>query len=188
VRAPTHLLQADILFDFRHVAGDAALSRELREFVTAEAARNPRFVRDLYGIENDHRVALGWFGLLSKEEDEESRPGMINLKMRGTLPLVEAARLLALKAGIGATSTRARLDALAAKGVIKPTDHDYLVGAYHHITRLLLRNQIEDHRAGRPMTDYVPEAAFTKRERDYLVRSFRAIETLRAALSEEVSA
>jgi signal-transduction protein with cAMP-binding, CBS, and nucleotidyltransferase domain len=186
-RAPSHLLQADILFDFRHVAGDASLTRALRDFVTSEVSRNPRFVRDLFGIESDHRVALGWFGSLSKEEGEDHRPGMINLKMRGTLPLVEAARLLALKAGISSTSTRARLDALRAKGVIEPADCDYLIGAYNHIARLLLRNQIEDCHAGRPMTDYVAEASLGKRDKDYLVTCFRAIDALRGKLSEEVS-
>lgn len=182
-RAPMHLLQADILFDFRHIAGAPELSRELREHATATAAKSPQFVRDLLGIGSDHRVALGWFGVLSKEEDENSRPGMINLKMRGTLPLVDAARLLALSAGIPETSTRARLERLTAVGRLEPQDRDYLIAAQRNITRILLSRQIADFRAGRAICDYVPESALSKMDKEQLVAGLRSIETLRATLA-----
>ena len=52
-------------------------------------------------IESDHAVA-----------------GVMNLKLRGTLPLVEGARLLALKAGIPATASLAR----STVSVVAPTD------------------------------------------------------------------
>ena len=73
---------------------------------------------------------------------------MVNLKLRGTLPLVEGTRLLALKAGIPATSTLARLAALKERGALNAADHDDLAGAFQHITHLLLRQQLEDFRAG----------------------------------------
>jgi CBS domain-containing protein len=133
------LMNCDIFFDFRHVFGDPALAEELRATVTEAAPRNPQFLRDIFMIEADHTVALGWFGRLRQESDAGYRHGLVNLKLRGTLPLVEGTRLLALKAGIPATSTIARLDALRQAGAINATDQDYLTDAFCHITRLLLR-------------------------------------------------
>jgi CBS domain-containing protein len=126
-------------------------------------------------IESDHAVALGWFGGVRQESDGKDRRGVMNLKLRGTLPLVEGARLLALKAGIPATATLARLDSLKQKGTINPADHDDLAEAFHLITRLLLRQQIEDFRAEREVDDWVPEARLSQREKERLVTSFRAI-------------
>ena len=89
-------------------------SNELRDFVTEMGARNPGFLKDMFSIQEDHTVALGWFGRL-ETETVDGRKGLINLKYRGTLPLVESARLLALKHGIPATSTFERLIRTARK-------------------------------------------------------------------------
>lgn len=179
------LMNCDIFFDFRHVFGDPALAEGLRAAVTDLAAGHPQLLRDIYMIESDHAVALGWFGRLRRENDADGRRGLINLKLRGSLPLVEGARLLALKAGIPETATLARLKSLKQSGAINSADHDDLAEAYRHIAGLLLRQQIEDFGAGRKVDDYVPEARLSPREKDHLVASFRAIEKLRATLKFE---
>jgi signal-transduction protein with cAMP-binding, CBS, and nucleotidyltransferase domain len=185
-RADYHLLQADVLYDFRCVAGDESLAAELRNRITEAAKGNLAFIKDLYRIESDHRVALGWFGRLTKEADLDDRPGHINLKMRGSLPLVEGARLMALKAGVAETSTIDRLARLNALGLLTAEDEDYLTGAFALIGRLLLLQQIRERRAGLPVTDYVSEASLTRRERDHLVDCFRAIESMRSSLRSDL--
>jgi signal-transduction protein with cAMP-binding, CBS, and nucleotidyltransferase domain len=179
------LMNCDIFFDFRHVFGEPALSNALRAAIVDIGPKNPQFLRDIFMIEADHAVALGWFGRLREETDGIDRHGVVNLKLRGTLPLVEGARLLALKAGIPATATLARLDGLKERGAINAADHDDLTEAFRHITRLLLRQQIEDFKAGREVDDYVPQARLSPREKERLVASFRAIEKLRATLKLE---
>lgn len=186
-RTEQQLLLTDILLDFRHAWGDVALTQKLREAVTSAINRKPRFLKDLFSIEADHKVALGWFGGLSKERDDFDRPGYMNLKMRGTLPLVEAARLMCLKAGLGADTTRARLDALRDKGLLDRAAHDYLTNAYALISRLLLREQIACLRSGLEVNDLVPENSLTRREKDQLVASFKQIETLRSGLKLDLS-
>jgi signal-transduction protein with cAMP-binding, CBS, and nucleotidyltransferase domain len=184
-REPEMLLNCDIFFDFRHAYGDAGLSDKVREHVTKALSRHPQFLRHLFMIEADHSVALGWFGQLRKEREEADREGVINLKLRGKLPLVEGARILALKAGITATSTLGRLDALKERGAIHPTDHANLTKAFHVLTHLLLRQQLEDFAAGIEVGDLVPEARLTQDERAELIASFRAIEALREVLKME---
>jgi signal-transduction protein with cAMP-binding, CBS, and nucleotidyltransferase domain len=186
-RTETQLLLSDILVDFQHVWGDATLSQALRRHIMQEIGRNPTFVRDLFTIEADHGAALGWFGRLRSERDKQDRPGMINLKLRGSLPLVEAARLLSLRAGLPETSTLARLDGLVAKGTLHPEDHDNLKDAFGFISRLLLRQQVEDFAAGREVGDFVPEARLSKRERDHLVTCLRGIVNVRSTLEADLA-
>jgi signal-transduction protein with cAMP-binding, CBS, and nucleotidyltransferase domain len=150
-------------------------------------AESPTFVRDLFTIEAGHGAALGWFGRLRSERDRQDRPGMINLKLRGSLPLVEAARLLSLKVGLPETSTLARLDALLAKGALHPDDHDNLRDAFEFISRLLLRQQVEDFASGREISDFVPEERLSKREKDHLVTCLRGIVNVRDTLEADLS-
>jgi CBS domain-containing protein len=187
-RTETQLLLSDILVDFQHVWGDAALSRSLRRHVMEAIAESPTFVRDLFSIEADHGAALGWFGRLRSERDKQDRPGMINLKLRGSLPLVEAARLLSLRAGLPETSTLARLDGLLAAGALHPDDHDNLKDAFQFISQLLLRQQVEDAASGREIGEFVPEERLSKREKDHLVTCLRSIVNVRTLLEADLAA
>jgi signal-transduction protein with cAMP-binding, CBS, and nucleotidyltransferase domain len=186
-RTETQLLLSDVLVDFQHVWGDAALSQTLRHHVMQAIAESPTFVRDLFAIEADHGAALGWFGRLRSERDKQDRPGMINLKLRGSLPLVEAARLLSLRAGLPETSTLARLDGLLAKRAIHPEDHANLKDAFQFISHLLLRQQVEDAAAGREIGDFVPEERLSKPEKDRLVACLRSIVNVRATLEADLA-
>lgn len=187
-RSPATLRYCDIFFDFAHGFGDDGRSEALREFVTHMGASNPGFLKDMFTIQRDHKVAIGWFGRLLTETDEEGRPGMINLKYNGTLPLVEAVRLLALKHGIEDTSTLARLERLRERDAINDDQHDYLAGGLNLITRLLLRQQLVDFRSkDKKVTNFVPKSSLSKREKEYLSDCFRAIQDLRGRLASEFS-
>lgn len=185
-RVPIHLLQADVLLDVRHVDGDPALTRAVREHMIATASRAPGFVKALRSIESDHGVAVGWFGL-KQEVDDEDRDGVVNLKMRGTLPLVEGARLMALRVGAMETSTLARLGRVRAAGRLAADDHDYLVHGFDVIGRILLAQQVADIRIGRKPTDYVPLEALTRRQRDSLYACLKAVDAWRSVTAEELA-
>ncbi len=180
---------ADIFFDFVPVYGAGAMAAELRDHVTA-TTRQPFFLREMFRLDEEFGVALGLFGRLITDRHEGPNRGKLNLKLTGTLPLVDAVRTMALAEGVAETSTRARIDALAAKGVLDADEQDYLIGAYRHITGLLLRQQLADFEAGRPVGNHVAKTAMSRRERDMLIDAFRAIrrfrERLRAELSGEV--
>jgi signal-transduction protein with cAMP-binding, CBS, and nucleotidyltransferase domain len=109
----------------------------------------------------------------------------MNLKHTGTLPLVEAMRLLVLREGIEAISTLERMDALMDKGVLNNDEHDYLAGAYRHISHMLLRQQIADFKSGRKVTNFVSPKTLSQRERNMLVDGFKAIRALRQRVHSE---
>ena len=167
---------ADIFFDFRCGYGVEEMAEELRDLVTEMARSSPAFLSELQREAQRAGVALGWFGRLATERHKEEHLGKINLKHRGTLPLVSNLRLLSLRAGIKATSTRARLDALHELNILGKDEWDYLRGAFGHITAMLLRQQIADFKAGAKVGNYVPPDRLSERETDMLVDSLRAIE------------
>jgi signal-transduction protein with cAMP-binding, CBS, and nucleotidyltransferase domain len=146
---------------------------------------SPAFLKALYLDGEEYGVALGWFGRFITEKSNPDHLGKINLKHTGTLPLVQATRLLALRAGVPAVSTTQRLEELSKAGVIDSDAYDRLTAAFGHITRLLLRQQIADFKAGNPTSNYVHPNTLRERERDMLVDSFRAIEALRERLKSD---
>ena len=166
---------ADIFFDFQGAFGELGYAEELRAAVTEMAKASPGFLRALYDESDRVSVALGWFGRLLGQKDQHGR---INLKHRGTLPLVSNLRLFALSHGVPATSTLGRIDALRSMDVLNRNEADYLSGAFTHITGLLLRQQLADFRAGKDVGNFVHPDALSKRERDILVDSLKAIEDL----------
>lgn len=187
-RSPATLRYCDIFFDFAHGYGVAGYADQLRAHVTELGTRNPGFLKDMFAIQRDHNVALGMFGRILTESDASGRTGMINLKYNGTLPLVEAVRLLALKHGIPETSTFERLKGLREADAIDDDQYDYLTGGLNLITRLLLRQQLADFRSEeKKVTNFVPKSSLSKRELEYLADCFRAIRDLRGRLSSEFS-
>jgi CBS domain-containing protein len=185
-RAKVALQLCDILFDFQSVFGQHELAETLRSTVLELIRRNPGFLRDMFGVQSEHRAALGWFNRLVTERDPEHR-GKINLKYSGTLPLAEAVRVLALRHGVRATGTLERIEALAGLGQFKTNERDYLEGAYAHTTGLQLRQQIRDYDAGRAIGNFVDPADLTERETDMLKDGFRAINEFRDRLRGELT-
>lgn len=177
---------ADIFFDFTAVHGEGALAHELREHVTA-AAHRPFFLREMFELDSVHQVALGPFNRLLVDREEGPDKGKLDLKLTGTLPLVGAARIGALANRIPDTSTMARIEALHRKGFLDADERDSLAGAFSHITGLVLRQQIRDHSAGKPVGNHVAPSDISKRERDMLVNGFKAIKGLRKRIHMELT-
>jgi CBS domain-containing protein len=179
----------DIFFDYRIAWGEQRLADELREHVTKIAHTSPMFLRQMYEDDVEHRVALGVMGGLFQrfvtETENKDHLGELNLKHTGTLPLVEAIRLLSLREGIEQVSTLGRMEALHKKGVLDNDEYDYLIGAFRHICRLLLRQQIKDFKAEDDVSNYVDPDSLSEREKDILVDSFKAIRELRGRVKGE---
>ncbi len=170
---------ADIFFDFCGAYGEVQWAAELRETVTEMAKASPAFLRGVSEEISGAHVALGWFGHFLTEKSDPDHRGEVNLKYRGTLPLVSNLRLLALAHGVSATGTRERIDQLHDAGVLNNDERDYLAGAFRHITMLLLRQQLADFQdPARKVSNFVRPGKLSARERDMLVDSFDAIDKL----------
>jgi CBS domain-containing protein len=136
------LLNIDIFFDLQPAHGQRALAEELRGHALAAASRAPLFLRLLADSLENMSSPLGLFGRI------RTRQGRFDIKLHGLLPVVTAARVLALRHRIGATATANRLAELAAKGAIAAADAEQMIEAHRVMTGALLEQQIIDIAAG----------------------------------------
>jgi CBS domain-containing protein len=137
---PQALLNAAIFFDFRPIAGEAALAGALRESVLGWTRGNKAFLRALAELALRVRPPLG----LVRDfvaDGKGAFAGTIDLKGHGARPFVDVARVLALAHGLPATGTAARLRAAADAGVLPQDEATAAVGAFHYIQGLRLRHQ-----------------------------------------------
>jgi CBS domain-containing protein len=128
--APQDLLNASIFFDLRPVAGNLALAEPLQRFVAERARATPRFLKQMAVNALEHRPPLAWHGGIAGDA--------IDLKLQGTAIFVEGARLLALAAGVLATGTRDRLEALAAPLQIPASEIAAWVAGFEYLQLMRL--------------------------------------------------
>jgi len=184
-RSNLAILFADIFFDFSFAYGDPSLAAALRRHVTLVARDNPPFLNQLVWRQSEQASVVGLFGRLITSHDA-AHSGAIDLKLNGLVPLVELVRLLALKAGIAETGTLARLVALGDSGVLDADRRDELAEGFAFLVDLLLRRQLAGREAGRVPDNYVAPAALPRRQRERLVDTLRAIESLRKRVIENL--
>ena len=139
---PEHVLKACIYFDLRPLAGQAGLVRSLHEGLLAEAARTPRFIKQLAGNLLERRVPLSWRGAVETSDDGDGGQ-WLDLKLQGTAVFVEAARLYALAFGLPALGTRERLAGAAPHSGVPADEAAAWIGGFEYLQSLRLRVQLE---------------------------------------------
>jgi len=136
---PQALLNATIYFDFRPLYGADHLAGALRGWLLDRVAGASLFLR--FMAENALRVRPPLGLLRDFADDSRDFPRTIDLKGSGVRPFVDAARILALAAGVGQTSTVARLRGAAEKMRLGGEDVAAIIEAFHFLQLLRLRNQ-----------------------------------------------
>jgi CBS domain-containing protein len=179
-RGNQDIMFTDIFFDFRAIAGPPELAAALRRQVTALARDNLPFLAQISWLQHDHASSVDVFGRLIARDGTEK--DAIDLKLRGTKPLVEIVRLLALKNGIEATGTPARLTALAEAGALAGEDAKRLSADAALLSELLLRHQIDRIAKGRVPDNCVKPESLGLNERERLLQVFRDIDRWRQRL------
>jgi len=157
-----------LFYDFAPIWGDATLAHELRRFLLQGVRRNFHLLQSLYGEASRHRVPLTWFKTFVTERKGPHR-GELDLKRSGLLFVAECARILALRHGVGETSTIGRLQALADRGAVPAEEAEFVQTAYRTMLFFLLRAQARALAGGRPPDTYLNPSARPIQER-YLLR------------------
>ena len=173
---PHALLQANIVFDFRALAGNATLADSLRDWLLRYTQASNAFLRLMVqnALETDPPV-----GLIRTFAVDDDGPGKrtIDLKTRGTRLFVDCARVFALAQGIAETGTAARL-ALAGKAL--SVDARYVeatTDAFHFLQSLRLRKQAAGRDANR-----IDPYALNEVEQRMLREAFRQAKQLQDRL------
>ena len=179
---PEHLLKASIFFDFRSLYGDRAPVEELQRWVAKRVKANTRFLRLMAENALRNWPPLGLVRDFVVESGGE-HPHTIDLKLRGTTPFVDGARLLALANGISDTNSVARLRATAAAKAILTDEAEAWCDALAFIQLLRMRRHQQQERAGRPLDNHIDPDSLNELDRRILRESFRQARKLQTRLA-----
>lgn len=136
---PNALLNASIFFDFRPLFGNTALATRLRDDVIQRARNNPRFLKQMADNALRNRPPSG--GGLVESLFGDSGPRYLDLKMNGTVPFVDAARIWAYAGGLVETNTSERFTRLLEMGLLPESDVRGWIPAFEFFQLMRLREQ-----------------------------------------------
>jgi signal-transduction protein with cAMP-binding, CBS, and nucleotidyltransferase domain len=172
-RAGAALLSSDIAFDFRAVAGDLAPAVALRDHLGRVLAANQGLLAAMAAQNQALTVGLTLWGGFT---DDEPGPGTrTDFKLHGLMPLVAAARLMALRDGIAATGTADRLAGLVRHGTLSAREATDLTDAFDLLLDTVLAQQLADHAAGAEPGNLVDTATLPRAERTALRDALKAV-------------
>jgi CBS domain-containing protein len=120
-------------------------------------------------------------------EHSGERHGQLDLKHGGLIPIVDLARWAGMAAGLASASTLERLQAAEAAGTMESADAQTLAEAFGFISSLRLDHQVEQLRRGEPPDDFIAPKTLNPLARSYLREAFRAVASVQANLSAELS-
>ena len=162
-----------ILLDMRPIAGDPNLFFDLWSHIR-ELLKVGGFFKSILGsISIQHKPPLGFFRTFVLEHTGEHRQGL-DLKMYGTGPIVNAARLFALDTGVDSTNTLDRLTGLPTDYLDQSLSHD-LQQAFEFLTMLRIEQQLSTVRAGLPMSNHISPDKLTPLQKSMLKDTFQTI-------------
>ena len=179
---PESLLNASIFFDFRPLLGQEKLAEELQAWLLAKTTANPRFLHQMAANALRNRPPLG----LVRDfvvDGEGDLANTLDLKLNGTTPFVDAARVLALATGVAATGTAARLRGAGPKLNLPESEIEAWLSAFFFIQMLRLHGQHEEMQAGKTMDNRINPDELNDLDRRILKESFRQARKVQARLA-----
>ncbi len=177
------IAHCNVFFDHRAVAGDAGLLRELQRHVREAIACRPAVLSFLALDTLHYKPPLGAFGKILTGSGGEA-PGTFNIK-DAMLPIVNFARVFALRAQLEQTNTFDRLDALAEIGEISEESHRTVVQAYGALMQLRYRRQADRVADGLEPDNAIDPRSLTQLEISTVKHAFSQIQAIQKKVSYE---
>ncbi|MCC4224865.1 DUF294 nucleotidyltransferase-like domain-containing protein [Vibrio campbellii] len=154
---PKALLNASIFFDLDGVYGRLKWAEQLTSFIVRRARKNNRFLACLARNALNRTPPLGFFKDFVMEKDGQHK-NSINLKRRGTAPLVDLIRVHSLAVGSRAQNSFERLDDIIDAGILPKGRAQDLKDAMEFISMVRIRHQATDVELGtEPDNNIEPE-------------------------------
>ena len=178
---PEALLRSSIFFDFRGGYGEMELIEELRRFLFKSLKGWPGFFRHLSENAIYFKPPIGFFRNFVVESEGEHKDAF-DIK-RAMMPIVDLARIYALKNRIDETNTLERLRLLYHAKVLKWPEVNDLEQAYGFLMQLRFVRQISAiiDEESRP-DNYVTPKKLSRIEQTMLKEIFKRIEKFQTKL------
>lgn len=172
------VMHANIFFDFRNVYGDTALTDQLSQVIADELADNKIFLALMAKDAIRNPPPLSFFRNFIVEKDGEHRD-QFDIKLRAMMPLIDAARTLALfHRQFDVKHTLDRYARLAELEPQNATLYQEAAEAFETLMRFRAENGLAHHDSGR----YLQLDALGKLDRLQLRNSFQPIREVQQIL------
>jgi CBS domain-containing protein len=179
---PEDLLQASIFFDFRKGYGEDGLIDELRDFLFQSLGGWTGFFRNLTENALNFRPPLGFFRNFVVESKGKHR-NAFDIKSAMT-PIVDFARIYALKHKIGEINTLDRLHQLYQRQVLNYQEYEELDKGYSFLMQLRFARQVTAALDEKVKPDnYINPKKLTRIEQTTLKEIFKRIEKIQTKMS-----
>lgn len=147
---------------------------------------HPQLLRLLARFALSFRPPTGFLRNFVVEHSGERR-GQLDIKHGGLIPIVDLARWAGMAAGVASASTMERLRAAEAAQTLDASEARTLMEAFGFIFSLRLDHQVEQLRRGEAPDDFIDPRTLNPLARSYLREAFRAVASVQAGLSAELS-
>lgn len=150
---PQALLDINIFFDFRSVYGEPRLCNELHRHIQDQVLSHPAFFIFLTGNIQRLKPPLSLFGNIIVGSSK-TQPEAFDIK-RVLIPLVDIARLYAIKEGFRETSTLDRFTQLYRIGMINESQFVERAEAYKLLMMVRFRHQVAQLSSGKSPDNFI---------------------------------
>ncbi len=179
--SPKAVMHSSIFFDMRHIAGKAELTKALRKNVLQRAQSNTIFLAMMCENALLHSPPLGFFKTFVLESDGDHN-NTLELKKRGTIPIVDIARNYSLSAGLKPLNTIERLQAMEKAGVMSKEMAYSLIDAHEFIAGIRLEAQGKQFRAGVKVDNYMDPKDLSPLVRHQIKDAFHVVRDAQSAM------
>lgn len=169
---PQDLLDISIFFDFRCIHGNEDLGELLRDHVFDTASSYQSFFA--YLAQNALRIKPPSWQFKAAET--------IDIKL-AMLPIVDIARIYALRHRLRATNTSERLERLQDRGVFSASGYQELSQSHDLLMGMRFRHQARAIAENAPVGNVIATALLTDLDKTALRRALTQIETFQSKLS-----
>ncbi|MBI5190907.1 MAG: cyclic nucleotide-binding/CBS domain-containing protein [Nitrospirae bacterium] len=180
---PEAVMSSLVMFDFRHVYGEAALAGTLRDYLVSKLDDQKVFLGFMANQIISNRPPVGFFKTFVVEKGGEHKDEL-NLKIKGVAPLVDALRLFALEKGVKETSTLERLHALKDRHTIVGEYAEELEQAFEFISYLRIYHQAGQIEMGVRPDNFINPDRLSGLEKKTIKEAFRVISTVQEQIIE----
>lgn len=178
--SPEDLLNASIFFDFRSLHDNASLAGALRAWLGKKISGVPRFLHQMAANALRNRPPLGVI-----RDFVVGQQQTLDIKLNGTTPFVDAARILSLASGSSATNTVQRLRDIAGPLHIGTAEIEGWIEAFYFLQTMRLLHQYECSAQGAAMDNRINPEQLNDLDRRILKEAFRQSRKMQSRLAME---
>ena len=180
---PQQIVDFNVFFDFRPIAGDPELAIDLRNYVNLLVHENPFFLTLIAQNTLSFKTQMRLFGNIVPSGGKE-HPGRIDVKTPA-MAIMSFARLYALQQDSYETNTFLQLDAIRRQGIILDSKQRSLVAIYETLLRLRLWNQASSSEQDKNADKWIDPIQLGRFEEAILIESFKEIDELQNIIQHD---